>query len=254
MAHADDQFEAVYRFAQTEPQIVGLFLTGSRGKGFHTSVSDYDVWVITADSPNTTLELSSLPLATDALDLGIMSLNAFRSYATYGSANDWERYSFAHVPVLLDKTGELQGLVQEKGSIPNEAQQPLIRGALDAYLNSIYRSAKCFRNGNLLGARLEASDSIAHGLCVMFAREGRHRPYYGYLERELHHYPLTSFPLDSHTLLSNLNLIAATGDLSTQQALLAIVDRECRADGYSAVFDGWGSDYAWMTTYRLTQP
>ncbi|MDF3018318.1 MAG: hypothetical protein K0R44_3543 [Thermomicrobiales bacterium] len=213
MDSRQDRFQRLLREAQDDPQIIGLVLTGSRGKGFGSEVSDFDVLLVVQ------------PLCND-------------------------RYSFANVSVLLDKTGQVQRLVEEKGGIPDERRLPIVVTALDAYINSVYRSLKCLRNGNGLGARLEAADAIGHALTVVFALEGRHRPYYGYLARELEAHPLANFPLPADELLAMLSAILERADAGTQQRLLGIIDTLGRQAGCGEVFEEWESDYVWMQQYR----
>jgi len=175
--------------------------------------------------------------------------------ATWGDPLGWdifcnERYSFADVSVLVDKTGQVQQLVDAKGFIPEEHRLPVVSTALGAYTNSLYRSLKCLANGNDLGARLEAADAIAHALTVIFALEGRHRPYYGYLARELKTRPLATFPLPADELLAMIDTILASADAPAQQRLLAVIDSLGRQAGCGEAFDEWGDRYAWMQHYR----
>ena len=189
-------------------------------------------------------------------DWWVSSLSELEPVAeAWGEPLAWEilcnvRYSFANVSVLIDKTGQLQRLVDEKEFIPEERSLPIVRTALGAYTNSLYRSLKCLRNSNSLGARLEAADAIGHVLTAIFAVEGRHRPYYGYLARELAARPLRIFPLPAGELLAMLDTILDTADAATQQHLLAIVDDLGRRAGCADVFDEWEDDYAWMQTFR----
>ena len=51
-----------------------------------------------------------------------------------GRAEHWDRYSYAHVSALIDKRdGEIQRLIDEKGKIPEEQREPLIRRARRIY-------------------------------------------------------------------------------------------------------------------------
>ena len=205
-----DRFQRLLREAQDDPQIIGLVLTGSRGKGFGSEVSDFDVLLVVQPEA---LQAYRTKYADDrsweGFDWWVTTLPELEPVAAaWGEPLAWEilcneRYSFANVSVLLDKTGQVQRLVEEKGGIPDERRLPIVVTALGAYTNSLYRSLKCLRNGNALGARLEAADAIGHALTVIFALEGRHRPYYGYLARELEAHPLASFPLPADELLSH---------------------------------------------------
>jgi len=252
-----DQFQRLLREAQDDPQIIGLVLTGSRGKGFGSETSDFDVLLVVQPE---VLQAYRTKYYDDPswqdFDWWVTSLPELEPVAAeWGEPLAWEilcneRYSFADVSVLLDKTGQVQRLVEEKGAIPDERRLPIVFTALGAYTNSLYRSLKCLRNGNGLGARLEAADAIGHALTVIFALEGRHRPYYGYLARELEARPLTTFPLPADELLAMLSTILESADAGTQQRLLGIIDALGRQAGCGEVFDEWEADYGWMQQYR----
>lgn len=261
MATAQEQFEMLLREAREDPQIVGLVLTGSRGKGFGSESSDFDVLLVVRPEAleayrSRFTESESWP----GFDWWVTSLEELKPVAaTWSDPLAWEifcneRYGFADVSVLIDKTRRVQEVVEAKGVIPDERRLPVVVTALDAYINSLYRSLKCLRNGNDLGARLEAADAIGHGLTVIFALEGRHRPYYGYLARELEARPLVTFPLPADELLATIDTILATADPATQQRLLAIIDALCRQAGCGEVIDAWGADYVWMQRYRPDAP
>jgi hypothetical protein len=252
-----DQFQRLLREAQDDPQIIGLVLTGSRGKGFGSDVADFDVLlVVQPEALEAYRTKFDVDRSWEGFDCWVTSLSEFEPVAAaWGEPLAWEilcneRYSFANVSVLLDKTGQVQRLVEEKGGIPEERRLPIVATALDAYINSVYRSLKCLRNGNGLGARLEAADAIGHGLTVIFALEGRHRPYYGYLARELEARPLAKFPLPADELLAMLATILESADAGTQQRLLGIIDALGRQAGCGEVFDEWEADYDWMQRYR----
>jgi hypothetical protein len=256
----DEQFQRLVREARDDPAIVGLVMTGSRGKGFGTAASDYDLLLI--------VRPESLPAYRtrfyDAeewpgFDWWISSLSELEPVAAdWGEPLAWEilcneRYSFADVSVVIDKTGEVQRLVDEKGFIPPDRRQPVVCTALGAYTNSLYRSLKCLEKGNQLGARLEAGDAIAHALTVIFALKGRHRPYYGYLARELAARPLQHFPIAATELLAMIETILDSADAATQQRLLAAIDPLGRQAGCADAFDEWEERYAWMQSYRPDQ-
>src|SRR5215212_8702889 len=256
-----DQFQRLLREARDDPQIIGLVLTGSRGKGFGSEASDFDVLLVVHPEALQTYRTKFYDDESwRGFDWWVTSLPELQPVAAaWGEPLAWEilcneRYSFANVSVLLDKTGQVQRLVDEKGGIPEERRFPIVFTALGAYTNSLYRSLKCLSNGNGLGARLEAADAIGHALTVIFALEGRHRPYYGYLARELQARPLVAFPLAADELLATIDIILATADPATQQRLLAIIDALGHQAGCGEVFDEWGAKYAWMQRYRPDDP
>jgi hypothetical protein len=97
---------------------------------------------------------------------------------------------------------------------------------------------------------LEAADSIGYLLTVIFGLEGRHRPYFGYLERELRVYPLNQPPLPNTVLLQSIERIVTTADLPIQQQLMRAVEPLCRSAGHGDVIDDWGKHYDWLTTFK----
>jgi 2'-5' RNA ligase len=174
----------------------------------------------------------------------------FRSYAAFGSSNGWDRYSFAHVSVQWDRSGELQRLVDEKGRLPESDRAAFLREALDSNINSTYRSLKRTNRRDHFGARLEAAQSIPHLLDVVFALEGRHAPFPGYLELELEKYPLATLPISPTKLLELIESLL-TADVAAQQETLRLLEPICRGQGLGDVIDAW-DDHSWMVSFTGT--
>jgi predicted nucleotidyltransferase len=257
MDATQDRFHRLLQEARDDPAILGIVLTGSRGKGFGRADSDYDVLLVVRHEDLSAYQARFYEQRSwVGFDWWVSSLPELAPVAAeWGDPLAWEilcneRYSFADVSVLLDKTGQLQELVDAKGAIPEERRLPIARTALGAYTNSLYRSLRCLRRGDPLGARLEAADAIGHALTAIFALEGRHRPYYGYLARELAARPLRNVPLPADELLAMLETILDNADPATQQRLLAIVDDLGRQAGCGDAFDEWEDRYLWMQTFR----
>jgi hypothetical protein len=247
----EQQFQAILDAARADPDVPGLFLGGSRAKGFEHEFSDYDICLILADDALESAHERYLQLNSALIDLWIYPFSQFRAESAWDGPEFWDRYNYAHVTALIDKCdGQIQRLIDQRGRIPAEQRTPWISGRLDGYINSLYRSLKCMYKGNLRGARLEAHDSIGYLLDVLFGYEGRHRPFYGYLERELRKYPLKNGLLSSDDLLAKIDAISASADRATQQELLAMVDTLLRPAGFGDVFDSWEADYQWMQSFQ----
>ena len=159
METAEQRFRQLVEDATADPAVLGLVVTGSRGKGFGSASSDFDLLLVVRDGEDAA-GARYLAEAVDGVDLRAMSLSRFAGYAAWGTAFAWDRYSFAHAAVPVDKTGEVRRLADEKGGVPSEHRGALLREALDAYVNGVYRSLRGLRNGNTLGSRLEAAESI----------------------------------------------------------------------------------------------
>ena len=46
---SSDQAETPFDRLRADGSVLGVFLSGSRGKGFHTDTSDYDVYIVVHD-------------------------------------------------------------------------------------------------------------------------------------------------------------------------------------------------------------
>lgn len=228
--------------ARRDDRVVGLFLGGSRGKGdLATGRSDYDVYLITREP---------LP-AADAtyraraglIDLILFSIDQFRSHAEPGDAMEWNRYTFAHVPVLLDKLdGTISELVAAKGRLPPEVARSQAAEALDGYINDYYRSLKNSRDGRPSASHLDAAESIPYLLWTLFALFERVRPFNKFLEWELRTHPLPGEPWSADRLLPRIDTIVATGDIATQRRLYRDVEPLAIEHGHGGVIDAWGKD------------
>jgi hypothetical protein len=211
-------FEELLEQARGDERVIGLFLGGSRGKGANVRAdSDYDVRMVGDASDYETGR-------GVAVEVAVMTLHEFRDYP------DWDRYTLTHTTALVDKTGEIQRLIDEKGRLSQDEARRLAPAALDGYMNSLYRGLR--RPG--LGGRLHAAEAVGYLLTCLFALEGRIRPFHDYLEWELEHYPL-----DGWTDLPRL----LEGD---QRMLFRRVESHVRARGLGQVVDSWEPDLAFM--------
>ena len=215
----DLTFEEVVERARSDERVVGLFLGGSRGKDAHVRAdSDYDVRVI-GDADNFDTPRGS------HVEVAVMSLDRFRDYP------EWDRYTLTHTRAVVDKTGEIQRVIDDKGRLSKEEAARMAPLALDAYLNSLYRGLE--RPAGI-GGRLHEAEAIGHMLTLLFALEARVRPFHDYLEWELEHYPLEGWN-DLPRLLE--------GD---QHELFRRVEAHVRARGLGAVVDAWEPDVPFL--------
>lgn len=256
MTTLEERFRRLVEAAREDPEVVGVAMTGSRGKGFPTAASDYDVMVVLRDGAPVERRRWYEEQGEGEIDCWTFSMAELaRHTASWGREFAWnmvwyERYDYADATVLVDKTGTFGQMLERKGAVPEEVRVPLLRESLDAYVNSFYRSLKCLRNENRLGARLEAADSIGYLLTFVFGLESRHRPFFGYLERELRARPLRSLPLTGEALLAMIEAIVESGDAAPQQAMFEVIDGVAWQNGCGDVLEAWGDDYPWMRSYR----
>jgi hypothetical protein len=245
----EDAFHKILEDARTDPNIIGFWLSGSRGKGLITNNSDYDCVMLVKDQVLHNYKQRYGRLDDPNLELCVSTLEEQKHYAMWGSHSAWDRYNFAHLKPLVDKTGQLLGLFEEKAGIPESERRGFIRGHLDGYINEVYRSLKCFRDGQTLGYRMQSAQSVTLLCTVLFALHGRVQPYPKYLEWELKNFPLEKMPLPPDELIRAILEIMETGSISAQQKLLVCIETMARTEGYGDVLDGWGQKLSWMKTF-----
>jgi hypothetical protein len=239
---ADRLYAEMLQLARQDPNILGLWVGGSRGKDATTEHSDYDCDIVVVDA------LADEYRARHGGDrqgfnLGVFSLSGFRAHAAIGSDREWDRYNYAHLRATVDKLdGVIQRLIDDKGCLPQATARARLPPTLDAYVNSLYRSLKNHRDGRARASRLDAAESIPFLLTLLFMLDGRLRPYNKYLEWELTHWPLPALPWSTDTFLRLLDT-AAAGDPTAQRTIFAGVRGRVSLDPtLREVLTGWGPE------------
>jgi predicted nucleotidyltransferase len=245
-----NNYEQVLKEAQESDNIVGFVLTGSRGKGFENEYSDYDAVMVVDDHTGEVVRKKYEGKKLENLDLSVRTLSEFKVFAAWGSPESWDRYNYAHVRILVDKTGgELEKIIKEKGCIPQDKKDAFVDYWIDGYVNGVYRSVKCIRNGNTFGAHLEAVNSMLDLLTLVFGINGRYRPFLGYVQKELEKFPLKNLPWSPDKFVENIEIVLKTAKLETQQELLEGIEKMCREIGHGHVFDGWEGKDRWAMEF-----
>jgi hypothetical protein len=224
---------------------VGLILSGSAGRHFTTDHSDLDVYVVLTDAAaaDRTVTRSS------AVDEIPTSLSALETAAPYGTNDWWNRWSFAWTPVLFDGTdGRVQAAALRQATLTPEEQQAILlpHDRLDGWINFAYRALKSDRDGRSAERRLDAVESVAWLLDVIFTLAGRVRPYNKYLLWELREHPLADWPGQSLPSLLDRTI---DGDPAAIRETFQRVEIACHAydahhgdDQLKRMIDSWGSE------------
>ena len=135
-------YQELVSFAETDANVFGFVLGGSRGKGFATELSDYDCAMIVRDEA-LDLYCARMRDLPPSIDLGVYTLQGFSEHAAWGGTWAWDRYNWAHLRAQVDKTGgKFQALIDEKGKIPDDEARKFVENELDHYVNQVYRSIK----------------------------------------------------------------------------------------------------------------
>ncbi len=211
--------------AQADPAVQGLILTGSHARGMATPHSDYDLVVVVAQRGGQWVQTSRSP-EFDEIVYTVEDLA--------DTSDAWQRYAFRGAQVLLDRLeGRIVDLVQRQ-CVPTPTEAAAVASeALDGYLNQVYRAAKNRRDGRLIEARLDETESVSWLLSTLFALHGRIRPYNKYLRWELRTYPLGD-PWDPDTLPERI--------ADHPAGLFADIEDLARRRGHGDVIDAWGDE------------
>lgn len=236
-----EKYQSVLKDCTENENIIGLFLGGSRGKSedFVTQNSDMDVYVIVSNSaPEETKERMRSYLS-DSFEIRVFSLSELKEHANWGGSHEWDRYNFTHNKPVIDKTGELVKIMEEKGILPENVKQSIIKDSLDSYINQVYRSAKYYRDGKEIAGYLDAVESLPFLMTALYALEGRLKPYNKYFEWELRNYPLKFLPSNTDEFITDYLDISRTGNFEKQAKIFRAVKNIFIEQGYKNIFDEW---------------
>ncbi|TDB78039.1 nucleotidyltransferase domain-containing protein [Micromonospora sp. KC721] len=215
------RYADLLRRCETDPDVVGLVLTGSHARDMATEHSDFDVYVVLREH-NDRWSTSRTP----DLDTIVMSIGDLAD-----TSNRWQRYSYRGAQVLMDRLdGQIAELVCAQAILTPAESDTLVREQLDGYINFIYRAMKNRRDGRPDLAQLEEIEAGPWFLWTLFALYGRIRPYNKFLRWELDTHPLPA-PWTADYLIK-----AVTGQPST---LFPELERVARRKGFGDVLDEW---------------
>ena len=240
----EEMYQKILKEAEADKNVIGFILGAGRGKGFATEYSDYDIIMIVPDDKVLEYENKyESYYTTEIIEINVYSLSDFKKYAAWGSADSAHQYNFTYLKAQIDRTGEIQKIIDEKNIIPADKVKEFVSGELDKYINFYYRSVKNYRDKNLIASHLDAVESIFALLAIIFGLEGRLRPYNKFLEWELNAHPLKLLPWNKDVFLGKIEKILKTGDVTTQREILNKVFEIFRENGYNEVIDGWNGYY-----------
>jgi len=238
---AKEVYDTYLDKARNDNRIIGVILGGGRGKGAVSENSDYDVILITTDAGFEDIK-NDYP-KTEYIDSLPHSLSGFREHAKMGSPTQYDKYTFSHNTAIIDKTGEIQKLIDEKGTLNPSDARIIASNALGGYLNQIHRSLKNLRDGSELAGRLDANESIPLLLQFVFAIENRVCPYNKFLTWELTYYPLEKPTISSDDLIAKIYKITQSADFETQKELLGLIRKLALENDFKAEIEDWNGYY-----------
>jgi hypothetical protein len=228
------QWDQLSELAAADDHVVGLVMTGGRGKGVATPLSDWDgLLVVTVEG---TPRWSSYDF--EDLDLTVISDSDFVEYAEPGTTFSWRGYDFAHLRPVVDRRG-FGAQLARKGQLTEDRAKPLAEEYLGAALNSLYRAAKNHRDADETAAMLDLGEMADYYLTAVFALDGRLRPYNKLLRWDLERAPLVKVPLPGERLIALLTGTLRETDMAAAWSLAEHAAAGFRHAGLTEVLDDW---------------
>jgi hypothetical protein len=233
---------------RANPDVVGLVLTGSRGRdAFVRETSDWDVRLVVRDESYAEVAETLATGHGSPIEVVVYSLAAFERVGEPGTETAWDRYSYVHGSVLVDKLdGRIGQIVAGKAVLPEGIGPGLAAFELDGYVNAYYRSLKNDRAGLVAGAHLDAAESIPPLLTTVFAVHDRVRPFNRFLAWELERFPLPEPWLAHDRFVPRLEAILRTGSIRDQASLFRDVEAFARSHDLGETIDSWEPDVPWL--------
>lgn len=237
----DNVIQALIAEAKNDPDVIGLVLLGSRAIGGVAPESDYDaIFVVTDEAAVRHEQAQTAPMRGRTVNPPIDTTDIWDdcpSGLQIGKIDDWMLPAFAECTILYDRTGETAHLIDVLSRIPADQVQAAIASNYGGYLNALYRSLKSWQRGLEFGGRMEAAQTADYLIRLLYALEGRWRPYNSRLTFHLDKLELQGWqPGELRTIL--LDLITS-GNPKRQQALARRVIPLLQERGYSYLYDEW---------------
>ena len=252
--HVDAVIVQLIVEAETDPDVIGLVLLGSRSVGDSDAESDYDVTFVVTDAAMERYQHAgqlpprghTIDPPIDTTDVGTAAL----SRLDLRHLEAWQLPAWANARVLYDRTGETTRTVDALRFIPEERAWDETARWYDTYLNAVYRSLKAWRRGNALGGRLEAAESASALVHTLFALERRWCPYSSRLV--LHLGDLAGQGWDQDDLRAILLALTASGDPHFQQQIARRVVVLLRDRGFDQVLQDWHGQIEHVLNWSFT--
>ncbi|BCJ38505.1 hypothetical protein Athai_60080 [Actinocatenispora thailandica] len=234
------ELDRLVRRARLDDTVVGLYVFGSAARdGMVTRYSDVDVCVVLSEPSGDWATVHS-----PAIDVVARTLDDLRDVPA-DPGDWWDRYACTQVRILLDRTdGALATALHAQATLSDAEVHRALETYLDGYVNFAYRSLKSHRDGRTFEAKLDAVESVAWALPVVFALHHRVRPYNKYLRWELARRPLTDGWIDGATLIDLVGQLVDGGDPAAQRALFGCIEPAARRAGFGPTIDAWGHELA----------
>jgi predicted nucleotidyltransferase len=233
----DPVIHALCAEGAADPNVIGILVTGSRAAGAVTVESDYDViFVVTDETRERYSREHREPQRGHTVEPPIDTTDVCW-HESPRSLRECNTFGVDACRVVYDRTGELAALARELEYMPEQEANAIVRQAYDDYLDAIWRTQKCWRQGDALGTRLEIGRLVNALLRMLFGLERLWQPFGNRVF--LHFHKRDGQGWQPGELHASLLELLTTGDIRRHERVarrtIALMDERGFGDEYA----GW---------------
>ena len=236
------EYDALVATARDDPAVLGLVLTGSRGRDapWVRPDSDWDVRMVVRDDHVAAADARYATPHGSVVEVVVVERSGFETLCLPGGRAGWDRYSYVAADLVLDRDGTLARVLARKAVLDDDEARTLAAESLDDYVNSMYRSRRNGDRGLVTAAVLDAAASIDPLLTFRFAADRRVRPFNEWLDWELTRTGFDGAAWERSVLLTRLSDIVRPRTRPTRPPC-SVTSRRWRASAASATSSMGGS-------------
>ena len=211
--------------------LAGIVLLGSFSSNQGDELSDIDIKFIYFNDNYTPVQLPPNEWEWDICECTLADFSKIASY------DNRECEALVTADVLLDKTGEIKDKINKFINPGFDYFKENLGNTLDAYYNQYYRSMKCLRRKNLIGAHVMACISMNTLNIILYHINGLLQTYLTRLPETIH--KLKNLPMPANELFDYMTNISVTADARSQIQVYLSVKEMMNKLGYFQVYEAW---------------
>ena len=181
----EELVERLLEHYSADESVLGIILVGSAGKGYDDEESDIDLEIIVAEDKYNALEKKTQRFIHaedyDLVFTTIAKLQQFRE-----SKKDEDHWRYQGCPVLLDKTGKLDGILKEIEKYDLDSRLERLKRYYLGYWQNSLHSVGCVRHENKWGAKIYAALAMRDLIRLLFNLNYRWAPELQWAFKEIH--------------------------------------------------------------------
>ena len=152
---------------KVDKSVLGVILVGSLGKSYQDEYSDIDLEVVVTEEHYNELEKNAQRIIhTEKYDMVFTTIDRIQKVKE--SKRDEDHWWYKDCPILLDKTGKLEGILKEITKYDKSSRLARLKQYYLRYWENTLYSMGCFRHNNILSAKIYAAIAMQELIRLLF--------------------------------------------------------------------------------------